>query len=349
MAEMRTSVAIAEAIEFRAGLVLVAVPAGAKVGDSVTVSLARAQRGALTMPWVPPPGAKFEVRPAATAYEEHALVVKKDGRLGVQIRGAVAGEDVRPYVSAVDEGACAHGILQPGDVLSFVKCTTAKSSVNEEAKTAQGVCTLLRDALGQMELTVARPLLTPLSVIVLKGFLNKRSPKSFVGVHAWQQRWFELTPDRIVYFETVSQTKDGQATAQPQEKGSIALLELKGAREVRTNEKRFDLLRKDERLFQLLAPTKEERVAWMDAIGKAIMGALQGSVAAASLSEAPPPAPLSAAASGAGDLESVEQADADAEADDLSGREEAVESRAYSVSVSEPAVVEGRERTASQA
>ena len=39
-------------------------------------------------------------------------------------------------------------------------------------------------------------------VVLLEGWLEKKSPKSVMGVHPWQRRYFTLTTDDLIYGET---------------------------------------------------------------------------------------------------------------------------------------------------
>jgi len=143
-----------------------------------------------------------------------------------------------------------------------------------------------------------RPLPAPPNRVLCSGFLYKRSPKSLVGMHAWQSRWFELSPARIIYWELELRTvEEGGASCffLGQQRGALALKDMAGIREDRTNLRRIDILMKNKRMFQLAVPTAEERGPWCDALKQGFVDALAADAAGVSL-EPPatpdaPPAP----------------------------------------------------------
>jgi len=140
--------------------------------------------------------------------------------------------------------------------------------------------------------------------------LSKRSPKSIVGLHAWQQRYFELSTGRITYYEFVLITEGVPSpTVVPEEKGTILLSNLAGVREDRAHEKRFDLLMTNKRLFQLSAGTKMERDTWVKGVQAALLAALSAQTSGATLEQKPaggPPPPV---------VDEVEQSRRDEEED----------------------------------
>ncbi len=98
------------------------------------------------------------------------------------------------------------------------------------------------------------------AIVLMKGFLRKKSPKGIPGFKAWQQRYFELTPETIRYYHDDTKAKN---------LGAIPVLMIdtidvsKLAREYR-----FDLILKGEysRKFALRASSMEEAKRWRDII-----------------------------------------------------------------------------------
>ena len=78
---------------------------------------------------------------------------------------------------------------------------------------------------------------------------------------------------------------------------AVALTDMAGIREDRTNPRRIDILMKNKRMFQLAVPSAEERGPWCEALKKAFMDALSAEAAGISLdppvaaeAATPPPA-----------------------------------------------------------
>ena len=78
---------------------------------------------------------------------------------------------------------------------------------------------------------------------------------------------------------------------------AVALTDMAGIREDRTNPRRIDILMKNKRMFQLAVPSAEERGPWCEALKKAFMDALSAEAAGISLdppaaaeATTPPPA-----------------------------------------------------------
>lgn len=146
---------------------------------------------------------------------------------------------------------------------------------------------MLRSAIGQINVTVRRSKPTLAQPVLKCGFLSKLSPKKVVGLSAWQSRWFELTPVALKYWEIVvgAEFSGGPVVATATEKGSIPLLDMAGVKENKGKEasKRLDVLFVSKRLFQLLAPTTEDRDKWMVAIQQAMVTALSAKAEGLSL------------------------------------------------------------------
>lgn len=67
---------------------------------------------------------------------------------------------------------------------------------------------LIKAAIGKITLGIRRTRTSsPVVPILTNGMLSKRSPKSVIGIHAWQSRYFELSPLRITYYEFVLVTE----------------------------------------------------------------------------------------------------------------------------------------------
>ena len=182
------SSAIQEKMDFNPGIMSVEVPAGAAAGAQVPVTLSRGRTGLLTVPEGAAPGSKLDVRPNEQWEEVTVEVDKKDQGVRMGVTLSSAGSE-SPWVSEhlAAEGA-AHGKLQLGDEIVHVRTQTAKSSVNQAAKGCEATSTMFKEAIGKVFITVRRPVPCAVSLITMKGFLNKRSPKGFAGMHAWQQR-----------------------------------------------------------------------------------------------------------------------------------------------------------------
>ena len=136
-----------------------------------------------------------------------------------------------------------------------------------------------------MTIDVRRTKSSPVVPILVNGMLSKRSPKSLVGLHAWQQRYFELSPGRITYYEFIEvyPPLPSPPVLIPEERGFMALGDLAGVREDRGNERRFDLLMANKRLFQLAAPDKPQRDIWVKSVQAALIAALSAKAAGTSL------------------------------------------------------------------
>lgn len=330
--------------DFDPGIVEVEVPAGAEAGARVPVPLPKGQTGFLTVPADAKAGDKFEVRPTEV-FETVTVEVSKSAptlkemqelRVGVTLTG---NDWEQPVVTEpVAEEGRAFGKLQRGDVLTRVTGNNAKGAVDQETRGSLKTAALLKDCIGPVTITVKRPVPSAVAIVKMKGFLHKRSPKSFAGIHAWQQRWFELTTTKLTYFEVVlrESEQDFVSVAVAVEKGVIPLSELAGVRAVASGKgkARLDLLRSDSRIFQMMAPSPPEREQWVKAINEAIMAGLAAAAEGAAVSE-PKAAPAEPAAeakpdAGGDDMEAVDDAgDAAAEP----AEDAPVEARDYSVSI----------------
>ena len=63
---------------------------------------------------------------------------------------------------------------------------------------------LIKSAIGKLTIDIKRSRPgAPVVPILTNGMLSKRSPKALIGIHAWQSRYFELSPGRITYYEFV--------------------------------------------------------------------------------------------------------------------------------------------------
>ena len=97
--------------------------------------------------------------------------------------------------------------------------------------------------------------------------MKKKSPKGLKGFHAWQMRWFELTKVKLAYWEV---SMEGAVD----EKGAVLIGDLAGVRKHVKDGERLDLLLKNNRLFQLCAPSNAERDEWAVKLQEAMVRAL---------------------------------------------------------------------------
>ena len=132
---------------------------------------------------------------------------------------------------------------------------------------------ILRAAVGELTIDYLRGAPQPAQLVLCSGFLDKRSPKTLMGVSAWQTRWFELTPTALTYWEPMeagieaAKRKEGDLDSlKPVYRGCIELSEMVGVRVDSKNEMRFELLMKSKRLFQLSAMDAAERQKWARAV-----------------------------------------------------------------------------------
>ena len=102
-----------------------------------------------------------------------------------------------------------------------------------------------------------------------RGFMKKKSPKGIKGFHTWQMRWFELTTQKLAYWEV---SMEGAV----EEKGGLPLTDLVGVRKHVKDSERLDLMVGSKRLFQLCAPSNAERDEWATKLQAAMVAASGG-------------------------------------------------------------------------
>lgn len=100
--------------------------------------------------------------------------------------------------------------------------------------------------------------------VIHKGRLSKKSPKSTPLAVMWQTRWFELQPSHLAYWEL---SKIEGAV----KKGHLALSDMVGVRAHQRDPRRFDLLLKSKRLFELKAESHAERDEWTRVMQDALL------------------------------------------------------------------------------
>jgi hypothetical protein len=100
--------------------------------------------------------------------------------------------------------------------------------------------------------------------VLMKGRLAKKSPKGLPGVHVWQTRWFELQPSHLAYWEL--NKMEGAV-----KKGSLFLGDMVGVRVAQKEPRRFDLLLKSGRMFELRAESNAERDVWCTKLQDALV------------------------------------------------------------------------------
>mmetsp|Transcript_56704 Transcript_56704/g.93766 ORF Transcript_56704/g.93766 Transcript_56704/m.93766 type:complete len:390 (+) Transcript_56704:132-1301(+) len=100
--------------------------------------------------------------------------------------------------------------------------------------------------------------------VLLRGLLQKKSPRSVVGIHVWQTRWFELSSHALHYWDVM------ETSSSCEKKGTVDLSQVVGVRVHRENQCKFDLLLKSGRLFQLAAPASK-RNQWTGALQQALL------------------------------------------------------------------------------
>jgi len=268
-----------EEYEKELGLTIATLPSDASPGQTVKVKLANGVDASYVIPEGAQPGQQLPIRQLAPDVEDLTVELDKSDEssvIGIVIKG-INGLPTGPYIVECDPSGQGAKVFQPGDELRAIRGVNKKSSFNENLVGAahHTASDLIKQAIGKLTIDIKRTKSAPVVPILLNGMLSKRSPKSLVGLHAWQQRYFELSTGRITYYEFVLVTS-GVPTpvVVPEEKGTILLSNLAGVREDRTHEKRFDLLMANKRLFQLSAATKVERDTWVKGVQAVLLAAL---------------------------------------------------------------------------
>lgn len=100
---------------------------------------------------------------------------------------------------------------------------------------------------------------------IIEGFLKKKSPKKVLGRSVWQERYFVLQSDRLLYFKTDKQAKDLDSFI-----GIILINNIQSVKE-RTESSnpqkwRFNLqlIGSTQRIFELFAENATKGQAWMN-------------------------------------------------------------------------------------
>jgi len=233
-----------------------------------------------------------------------------------------------PRVRDISSEGVAKDLVKVGDLLTHISGTSATASVKGALLGTQKPAEMLRKATGTLRLSILREMPQEALLVHKHGLLSKRSPKSVAGMRAWQQRYFELSPERLTYYElVVCGTPSGEPTIGKSEKGAIALSELVGVREHQSSPKRFDLLMKNKRMFELNAFSDTERKEWAVAIQQALLGALTAASSAVSLEES-----SKGSASAAGEEDAMSSAVDEGEVAADGGDDLTEASRTYTVS-----------------
>jgi hypothetical protein len=290
------------------------VPEGAKPGDKHKIQLSDGREVEYTLPPGSVAGEEHTVRIDSGLMKKELTVVKqaKDDRLGMMLTDPDDGR--HPIVTKMGEGV-AVGIVQVGDVLLSV---SEGSRVTVEASDTEEWGRLLRSARGTLKLTVLRPVVDAPMRVLHSGFLSKRSPKTVLGMQAWQKRWFELDADKITYWELHAFQQCSYLGSQ---KGVIALGDVAGVRlSVDPKaQKIVNVLMKSKRagqkrMYEFAAADAEQATAFAEALRAALVAVLDAGAkpaAGADASEAVDISELSMATTAGGSVEGEVDVDAD--------------------------------------
>ncbi|KAL1510958.1 hypothetical protein AB1Y20_005784 [Prymnesium parvum] len=266
------------------------VPPGLKEGDTQKLLLDDGRTCMYTLPRGSKPGETHIIRADHGTKKMMLRIEKPDAstRLGLIMWNK--GDEKHPVCKEVRPDGAASGIVLPGDVLLTVSVDLPVPKAIE-ATSLHGTAELLRAATGIVRIAVMRPQPAPPSRVLHSGFMHKRSPKSLIGVHAWQNRWFELSPTRITYWELALHSAQADLDGQihfflGEQRGTIALADMAGVREDRSNLRRIDILMKNKRMFVLAVPSAEDRQPWCEALRQALLDALSAAAEGVSLEPA---------------------------------------------------------------
>ena len=65
-------------------------------------------------------------------------------------------------------------------------------------------------------------------LVIMEGYLNKKSPKAVFGMRAWQQRYFILYTDRLLYKKTQDDQSDtGMAATHSRHRVLVVAISLR--------------------------------------------------------------------------------------------------------------------------
>jgi len=103
--------------------------------------------------------------------------------------------------------------------------------------------------------------------VTIEGWLKKKSPKKVLGRSVWQERWFVLQQDRLLYFKNDKQAKNLDAFL-----GIILITNIQSVKEIPKSSNpskwRFNLhlIGSTSRVFQLFAGTSQIGKTWMNSL-----------------------------------------------------------------------------------
>jgi hypothetical protein len=97
--------------------------------------------------------------------------------------------------------------------------------------------------------------------VIFQGFLQKKSPRGFLGKHMWQNRYFVLGKDSLSYYHD----KPEWAAQKP----PLGVIRCDMIREILVPEEsshaglRFDVVAVGGRMFELMAPSERSCINWV--------------------------------------------------------------------------------------
>eukprot|EP00316_Scyphosphaera_apsteinii_P023671 CAMPEP_0119314984 /NCGR_PEP_ID=MMETSP1333-20130426/34135_1 /TAXON_ID=418940 /ORGANISM="Scyphosphaera apsteinii, Strain RCC1455" /LENGTH=334 /DNA_ID=CAMNT_0007320197 /DNA_START=55 /DNA_END=1059 /DNA_ORIENTATION=+ len=244
--------------EFEPKLFWAVIPRGAKVGEKLMLTdelfciLPDPEKWGRTM-------AFRSLNSGQKAVLKIEIRKEEGASLGVVLHGDPC------LVREVSKGSSAAGLLFPGDEVAEVSGVSKSGSVkcgsvNGEAPGAVQVKAMLDSIIGVVNVTVRRIAPVAARPVLMHGFLLKRSPRRVVGIRAWQDRYCEISTDRITYYEV------SDATNVEVQRGEILLKDLVGVCEDSKKEKRLSLKMKSKRIFEFSAHSAFERSRWAKVI-----------------------------------------------------------------------------------
>lgn len=171
------------------------VPKGAKPGDTEKISLPDGRICKYILPRGSKPGETHVIRADQGMKKILLRLEKKEAssRLGIIL--VKLSNEKHLVCQRVDSEGIAAGVVLPGDIMLSLSADLPVAKAIE-AKSLPATADLLQTAVGLVRIEVMRPTPAPPTRVLHSGFMFKRSPKSLIGVHAWQNRWFELSPVR---------------------------------------------------------------------------------------------------------------------------------------------------------
>ena len=174
------------------------IPEGVKEGDTQKLALDDGRFCIYTLPKGTQPGEVHIIRADSGTKKIMLRIEKADVSTKLGITLTSKGNEKHPVCSDIAADGAAAGTVEVGDVILSVSVDQPVAK-KIEATAHEQTSELLRSSSGLIRIEVMRPTPAPPNRVLAHGFLYKRSPKSLINVHAWQSRWFELSPVRCCY------------------------------------------------------------------------------------------------------------------------------------------------------